>query len=298
MGDLTLDIVVRASAPAALGTDVGASVRFRAGGSAANTARAFAALSGRAVFIGALGDDDVGGRLRAFMRSEGVTVHAPRVHGRSARLVVSVSTSGERSFLTDRGVADSLSVAMLRPVWLSRVDALHVPFYSFTAEPMSSAALAAIAAVHARALVSIDLASRGPLLATGRKRVLEIVRACAPDVLLSNEDELAAIGSPSAAALVKLAPITVIKQGPSGCRVVWRNASGSASHALVATRRVVALDTTGAGDAFDAGFLHALLTGGYRRTAKIDAALLRRAALAGHRSAARLLTSPRKELSL
>ena len=298
LGDLTLDIVVRGSAAAALGTDVAATVRFRAGGSAANTSRAFAELGGRAVFVGALGDDEVGGRLRAFMRAAGVTVHAPRLRGKSARLVVSVSPGGERSFLTDRGVADGLSAAMLRPGWLARVDALHVPFYSFTADPMSSAALAAIASVHARGLVSIDLASRGPLVALGRKRVLEIVRAAAPDVLFANEEELDAIGSPPAAALVKLASITVIKQGPSGCRVVWRDGSGSASHALVATRRIVALDTTGAGDAFDAGFLHVLLEGGYRRAMKIDAALLRRAALVGHRSAARLLTSPRKELAL
>ena len=74
------------------GTDVAADIRFRAGGSAANTARAFASLGGRAVFVGALGDDEVGGRLRAFMRSSGVTVHAPRVRGRSARLVVSVAS--------------------------------------------------------------------------------------------------------------------------------------------------------------------------------------------------------------
>jgi len=233
-------------------------------------------------------------------------------------LVVSVSPGGERSFLTDRGVADSLSASMLRPGWLSRVDALHVPFYSFMAEPLSSAALAAIASVRgrsvgsrsvssrsvssrsvsARPVVSIDLASRGPLVALGRRRVLEFLRAAAPDVLLANDDELTAIGSPSPGALAKLAPISVIKQGSSGCRVVWRTSDGSVGQSMVATRRVVASDTTGAGDAFDAGFLHALLLGGYLPAMKVDAALLRRAALSGHRSAARLLTSPRKELPL
>jgi ribokinase len=298
LGDLALDIVVRGSAPPALGTDVAATVRFRAGGSAANAARAFAALGGRAIFIGALGDDEVGRRLRALMRSAGVTVHAPRLRGLSPRLVVSVSPSGERSFLTDRGVADSLTPGMIRGSWLSRVDALHVPFYSFVNEPLSSAAQSAISAAHARSLISIDLASRGPLAKLGRRRVRHILVVTAPDVLFANEDELAAIGSPSSAELITLAPISVIKRGPSGCRVVWRASDGSAGQALVATRRVVASDTTGAGDAFDAGFLHALLQGGYRRAMKIDAALLRRAALAGHRSAATLLTSVPEELSL
>ncbi len=296
LGDLTLDIVVRASGAALVGSDVGATVRFRAGGSAANTARAFAGLGGRAVFIGALGNDEVGGRLRAFMRSAGVTVHAPRVRGLSPRLVVTVSPSGERSFLTDRGVADSLSPSQLRAAWLAKVDALHVPFYSFTSEPLSATALAAIAAIRAarpRGLVSIDLASRGPLQALGRRKVLDLLRATSPDALLANEDELAAIGSPSREALAKLAPICVIKQGPGGCRVVW-----SGGQAVVATRRVKATDTTGAGDAFDAGFLHGLLSGGYRPGMKVDGALLRRAALAGHASAASLLTLPRRELAL
>jgi sugar/nucleoside kinase (ribokinase family) len=304
LGDLTLDIVVRGSAPAALGTDVAATVRFRAGGSAANTARAFAALGGKAVFIGALGDDEVGGRLRTFMRSAGVTVHAPRVHGISPRLVVTVSPGGERSFLTDRGVADLLSPSMLRGSWLSGVGALHIPFYSFVNEPLASTAMAAVRDAHGRALVSVDLASRGPLVALGRRRIADILRATEPHVLFANEDELTAIGSPSPAALAKLAPISVIKQGPAGCRLVWRAPDGvvgsvtSVGQALVATRRVVASDTTGAGDAFDAGFLHALLIGGYGPAMKVNAALLRRAAIAGHRSAARLLTSPRKELAL
>ena len=305
LGDLTLDIVVRSSGAAESGTDVAADIQFRAGGSAANTARAFASLGGRAVFVGALGDDDVGGRLRAFMRSAGVTVHAPRVRGRSARLVVSVAPNGERSFLTDRGVADQLSVSMLRPSWLSRVDALHVPLYSLLGSPLAEASLSAASTVHSvDGLVSIDLASRKPLLALGRRASLQLIARASPDVLFANEDEIGVVAdSRDQKALAKLAPIVVIKQGASGCRLVWRSPDGSASigHSTIATRRVSVADTTGAGDAFDAGFLFALLSGGYRRDVrdmKVDAALLRRAALAGHRAAARLLTAPRKELAL
>ena len=65
----------------------------------------------------------------------------------------------------------------------------------------------------------------------------------------------------------------------------------------VAAKPLVATDTTGAGDAFDAGFLYSLLVSGFDRSAP-SAALLRRAALAGHRSAARLLMRPRPELAL
>jgi sugar/nucleoside kinase (ribokinase family) len=59
---------------------------------------------------------------------------------------------------------------------------------------------------------------------------------------------------------------------------------------------MAASDTTGAGDAFDAGFLVTWLAA--RRAGKTGVAALHRAALAGHRAAARHLAGPRPELAL
>jgi sugar/nucleoside kinase (ribokinase family) len=298
LGDLTLDIVVRADDTVDVGTDVAAVIRFRAGGSSANTARAFAALGGRAVFIGAVGDDDVGARLTRFMSTSGVVVHTVKRRGQSPRLAVIVGPDGERSFLTDRGVADSLPPRGLKKSWLAKIDALHLPAYSLLTAPMSEAAFAAIERAHAgSAVVSVDLASTRPLMARGRDAARDVVKKAAPDILFANEGEAAAVaGSRDARRLLDLAPLVVVKQGAEGCRLVWRAPDGSVVQSSVATTRVGALDTTGAGDAFDAGFLYSLLSGGYRRGADLGPAQTRRAALAGHRSAARLLLSPRKEL--
>ena len=91
----------------------------------------------------------------------------------------------------------------------------------------------------------------------------------------------------------------MIKEGAAGCRVLWRGDNqGEVLEIDVATRSIAATDTTGAGDAFDAGFLHALVGGGYKSGGARTTALFRRSALAGHRSASRLLTSPRPELAL
>jgi sugar/nucleoside kinase (ribokinase family) len=211
---------------------------------------------------------------------------------------VTIGTGGERSFLTDRGVANRLSPRSLKASWLTRVDAVHVPLYSLMTAPLSETSLSAMARVRAAGgLVSVDLASSAPLVALGRRAAMSLVSGALPDVLFSNVAEASALTGPGRAAagrLLGLAPMVVIKAGAAGCRVL---AAGGVDFD-VATKPLVATDTTGAGDAFDAGFLHALIAGGYVTDRIASPALLRRAAMAGHKSAARLLTSVRAELVL
>ena len=64
----------------------------------------------------------------------------------------------------------------------------------------------------------------------------------------------------------------------------------------VATQPLTAADTTGAGDAFDAGFLVGWF--GAIAAGRALPATMRRAAVVGHRAAARQLSSPRTELGL
>jgi ribokinase len=303
-----LDVVVQAQSAPQRGTDVGGSIRFRTGGSAANAARSFAALGGRASLICVVGQDAIAGRLLASVRAAGVVVHAVRARGRTPRLLALIDEQGERSFVTDRSVADELPPELLKTAWLAHVDGVHIPAYSLLNGTLPQAARNAAQFVHAAGgTVSVDLASHRPLLARGRGAALAAIRTVQPDVVLANSSEAAALtglrpGRGSSALderLLDVAPLAIVKQGPSGCRIVWRAHVGEAALAIdVATRPIVASDTTGAGDAFDAGFLHSLLASGHRRGAPVDGPALRRAALAGHRAAARLLTRPRTELVL
>lgn len=319
LGDLVLDVVARPGQGLAAGTDVAGSIELRTGGSAANTARAFAGLGGEAAFLGAVGNDGLGRRLIRSLRADGVRVHAPAARRPTARLVVLVDPRGERSFVTQRGAADQLRRADIPVAAIRRADAIHLPAYSLVNEPLKVAALHAIAtARQADRLVSIDLASRGPLLAAGRAAARRLIGDAAPDVLFANQDEARALTGNSPRGLLELAPIAVVKEGAAGCRVLWLATAESRSsdvlEVAVATAPLKATDTTGAGDAFDAGFLHSLLeqalaaadgrqqrqgvsaddrTAGLRR-----AQVLRRAAMAGHRAAAGLLTAPRRELEL
>lgn len=294
IGDLTLDIVVRQGADVESGTDVPAQITFRAGGSAANTARVFAGLGGAATFIGAVGDDRLGAVLSKALNETGVTVHVARSHGPTARLVVSLATNGERSFLTDRGTADSLAWRDIKPIWLERTDALHLPAYSLLTPPMSETAHEAARRAHqAGTLVSVDLASRRPLLAGGPAAAWTRIAAVQPDVLFANHDEAAALAGPSGQRrLLDLAPVAVVKAGAAGCAVLWGE-----QEMIVKARPFRASDTTGAGDAFDAGFLYSLIStnrapGALRR---LD---LRHAAYDGQKAAAAFIRGPRKELML
>jgi len=292
---VVVDIAAAPREPLARASDTVGVIVFRQGGSAANTARWVARVGGAAVFIGAVGRDDWGRRLRASLEEVGVRVHAVRKPRPTARIVALIEPGGERTFVTDRGAADLLAPEDLRPAWFARAAALHLPAYSLLNEPLGSAARRAVEASRAAgAIVSVDLASRRPLLANGRRAAWERLAAVTPDLLFANHAEAAALaGSRGDVRLLELAPVVVIKDGSAGCRILARRGDAEPDRLAVATSPVHATDTTGAGDAFDAGFLVSWLSA--PAETRGDVAVLRRAALAGHRAAARLLAEPRAE---
>jgi sugar/nucleoside kinase (ribokinase family) len=293
-----LDVVLAPDRPLKTGTDVPGRVALVQGGSAANTARWLARLGARATLISAVGRDPEGRALVDLVRGDGVTVRVARIAGaRTGRIGVLVEPGGERSFVADRGAADSLEPGDLQPDWFASTDALHLPAYSLLTEPLGAAARRAVAlARDATAAVSVDLASTGPLLARGRAPAREMIASAAPDFLFATAVEAEALlGGGRLDGMLELAPMAVVKRGSKGATVLAR--SGDERVRLeVATTPLPAADTTGAGDAFDAGFLVGWFAA--RRAGSRLPAALRRAAVAGHRAAARQIASPRSELPL
>jgi sugar/nucleoside kinase (ribokinase family) len=298
LGDLVLDVVVAPERPIQAGTDVPGRVSLRQGGSAANTARWLARLGARSALVCSIGRDPIGRSLAKALSVDGVVVRPVRIAGaRTGRIGVLVEPGGERSFVADRGAANLLRADDLDPKWFREVELLHLPAYSLIDEPLATAARRAIALTReAGGWVSLDLASIGPLLARGRAFGVDVVRSTVPDVLFATAAEAqAVVGRRSLEMLLDLAPVAIVKQGSKGATTLALD-TGSRLRFEIATPSVVATDTTGAGDAFDAGFLVSWLAS--RRARISTAKALQRATLAGHRAAARHLASERSELQL
>lgn len=300
VGDLVVDVVLAPDRALEIGSDVPGRVMLVQGGSAATTARWLGRLGARSSLVCAIGRDATGRALIETLRGDGVTPRVARVTGeRTGRIGVLVDPDGERSFVQDRGAALRLRPTDLRASWFAGADAVHVPTYSLLDEPLGLAGRRAVELGRASgARISADLSSIGPLLAGGRRAAHALLGSVAPDILFATASEAEAfVGRYRPDGLLEVAPTVVIKRGSKGAIVLARSEAGAPPLRFdVATKHVTAVDTTGAGDAFTAGFLVGWFAA--EAAGRSRAAALRQAVLAGHRAAARQLTTARPELVL
>ncbi|KAF2412911.1 hypothetical protein B1729_12510 [Microbacterium sp. B35-04] len=263
IGDLVADLIVLGGAALERGTDNPAEVRLTRGGSAANVAAA-AAPRHPSRFIGRVGDDPLGHALVGELAAAAVDVKVQR-GGRTGSIVVLVDAVGERTMITDRGAAAEL--ASIDPGWLAGADWVHLPLYGFASTGSRRAVTDAAARAAADgARVSLDLSSVATLRELGGADLRRILAEICPDVVFANEEEA------RTASELDVAPegVYVIKRGPEPVLV---GVDGQTS-AVPVDRVDDVLDSTGAGDAFAAGFIVAALGGaGPRESARAGSVL-------------------------
>ncbi len=259
LGDLMVDVVARLFGPLAEGSDSPGVIAYVGGGSAANTAAWLARVGETTTFIGAIGDDPAGQSQVESLHRLGVDVRfrVDRTRPTGTCLVL-VAPSGERTMVPDPGA----NLALLEhdvPIDEFRAgDHLHVSGYALLRDSRDAALHALQAAVAAGMTVSVGAASAAPLEQLGARGFLDMV----PDdaLLFANEKEAAVLVGTSAtsADLARLLATdgrqAVVTAG-SG-EATWSNGEATSSLAAEALDRPE-LDTTGAGDAFAAGFLAA-----------------------------------------
>jgi sugar/nucleoside kinase (ribokinase family) len=248
LGDLLLDVVVSSLAPGAWahGSDTASVTRVRAGGQAANVGAWAVTLGGRARVVAQRAPDLAGELVATDLVKRGVELAGPVVEGATGVVVAISEAGGERTMLTDRGVSPTLAADELRDEWFDGCDWLHLPVYSLVDAPIRAAALAAAQRVRR---ISVDLSSVSVLRDIGAAEVDRLLRLLAPEVIFGNEPEWALMSSTGAVGHLSGQESTatlVTKLGPAGVRV-----NGKTWPA----RPARPVDSTGAGDAFAAGFL-------------------------------------------
>ena len=278
VGDVMTDVIVVPEGPIVKGSDRRATVRSRPGGSGANQAVWLGAMGAEVVFAARVGAGDKAMYENYFRGAGVVPVLAGDREQPSGVLVTIVDPDGERSFLTDRGANLNLSAADLPESLLDDIGMVMVSGYSFFAPEPRAAVQALFAAARARGIaVAVDPASVGFLLEVGADRFLDWTAGATS--IFANESEAEALTGQvgheaQIAALGERFDTVLLKRGRLGAAIGGRGGI----RAELPAPAVTVVDSTGAGDAFAAGFIAARLAG------EDEAAALGKAIAAGARA--------------
>lgn len=256
VGDLMVDVVAVMSGPLAQGSDTPSQITTTGGGSGANVAAWLAHQGVPTSYIGRVGADPLGRQAVDALTDTGVHVWASADEtAPTGTCIVLVEPGGERSMLPDGGANATLLPADVPPTAFRPGGHLHLSGYTLLSPGSRDAALTALhLAAASRMTVSVDPSSEALLEQAGPARFLEWTRGA--HVLLANVDEAAVLSGSrdpheAAGLLAETYREVVVKLGPGGA--LWQNGFITAS--APGERGIDVIDTTGAGDAFAAGFL-------------------------------------------
>ena len=254
--------LVDAEQSAALYGRMGAAIET-SGGSAGNTIAGVASLGGRGAFIGKVANDTLGDVYAHDMNAIGASFHGTRLVGGAGtgRCMINVTPDGQRTMCTYLGAATELAPADVDPKVIEGAAITYFEGYLFDPEEARKA-FAKAAGLARAADRTIALSVSDSFVVHRHREALLAFIAAEVDVLFANEDEIVALTGAANFAdatqairdKVKIAALTC---GAQGSVVV----AGSATHQIDADHVEKVVDTTGAGDQYAAGFLHALAQG-------------------------------------
>ncbi|MEI6041754.1 MAG: sugar kinase, partial [Actinomycetes bacterium] len=254
IGDIMLDVTAVIGKPIVEGLETRASISTFGGGAAANVASWLVAANTPSYLITRVGDDAAGKAVLDQLDQLGVAHSDKVVAGKNTGVViVIVGNDGERTMFPDSGANAGLGVSDLPE--LSQFGAVYLSGYPLI-NPQSNPGVLEIVEVLRKEKLPIifDPATVGVLLEVGVARVRQWLEFM--DVVVLNEEEaqfITGFANPieAAADLLKIVPTVVIKRGSNGALAQQRDGSLIQIPALPTT----VVNTTGAGDAFAAGFI-------------------------------------------
>lgn len=226
------------------------------GGSAANTVHALAALGASCGYIGKIGHDELGNTFAEEFSRKKITTFLLKSNKDTGRVMAMVSRDSERTMATYLGAAADLKPEELQPEMFRNYSIFYIEGYLVQNHSLIETAVGL--AKQEGLKVAIDLSSYNIVeqnLVFLRKLIAENV-----DIVFANEEEAQAFtGKKPDGALEEIASmcnLAVVKTGKSGSLI-----QQGKEKVRVGIIEANAIDTTGAGDSYAAGFLYGLTKG-------------------------------------
>ena len=235
------------------------------GGSAANTIAAIASLGGRGAYIGKVKDDELGKVFNHDMKAIGVDfkTNAASEGPSTARCLINVTPDAERTMSTFLGACVELGPADVDPSVIADAKVTYLEGYLWDKDEAKAAFIAAAEAAH-EAGREVSLSLSDPFCVDRhRESFLELVEGHV-DILFANEDEIMSLYQVDTfdAALQHVrghCKIAALTRSAKGAVIL----KGDEVHMVDAEPVEKVVDTTGAGDAYAAGFLFGYTSGGH-----------------------------------
>ncbi len=254
--------LVDAETAAALYDKAGPAIEC-SGGSAANTIAGLASLGGRCAFVGKVRDDQLGGVFAHDMRAIGVHFDTPAAaHGAAtATSLVLVTPDAERTMQTYLGACVDLGPGDVIADEIGGAEVTYLEGYLWDPPAAKEAFIKAADLAHGAGR-KVALSLSDPFCVDRHRDAFAELVSKHVDILFANEDEILSLYQAETfdAALQAVrgqCEIAALTRGAKGCVVV----RGDEVHIIDAEPVGTVVDTTGAGDAFAAGFLHGYTQG-------------------------------------
>lgn len=230
------------------------------GGSAANTLAGIAALGGKCGFVGQVADDQLGQVFAHDIRSAGIRFDTPERAGAptTGRCLIFVTPDGQRTMNTFLGASHYLPEAALDRALIADAAYLYIEGYLWDPEEPRAAMRAAIEVARKASRKIAFTLSAEFVIDRHRADFHDLIDNGLIDVLFANEAEIMALTETTdveaaIAAVQDKVPTLVVTLAEKGACAIR-----AGKRTMVPAEPVAqVIDTTGAGDLFAAGFLHA-----------------------------------------
>lgn len=232
------------------------------GGSVANTCAVAAALGARVAYFGKVADDPLGQVFRHDMQASGVHFPSSPLTGGAptARCLILVTPDGQRTMNTFLGACVTLDPSDVDEPVVASALVTYLEGYLFDPPEAQKAFYKAAAAAHAAGR-QVALSLSDPFCVDRHRAAFRELVAGHVDILFANEAEVTSLYeentfTAAAEAARHDVALAVLTRSEAGS-IVLRGAE----KAEIAAEPTRVVDTTGAGDAYAAGFLVGLTAG-------------------------------------